>query len=242
MLYYVGFLFAVPLALAIFYYVMITNPLLACKFGGVSNSVAFATALFTYIYVVLTGIMIRQMMKSQEEQLRPYITADLEYANGILYLIIQNIGQRAARDVAFVFTPDLIARGDRNYSQTHFKDPFAFVPPGKTIKFFMAWGNELARGKYPLRYDVVITYSYSKNQRATETYRLDISPFMGMLYHKTDDLNNVVSVLQEISDSLKEIRRTGIYAKTTEDLERENQALEEFWQEPNKDKEPPKED
>ena len=226
-----AFLLVFPAILITVYGFMLYCPALANALGGLSNAVTFATALFTYVYVALTGLMVRQMMKSQEEQLRPYVTADLDYSSGRLNLIVQNIGQRAAQNVSFAFDPDLIGAGDRNYSKSHFKEPLAFIPPGKTIKYFIAWGNELTAGKCSQKYEVVITYSYLKNQKAEERYKLDISPFMGMLYQKTDNLNDVVKALGEISRSLNEILRQGIYTKTTVDLEREREAREKRWQE-----------
>ena len=223
------FLLVVPGALILFYILMISDVALANKFGGLSNSVSFAITLFTYIYVVLTGAMVRQMIKNQDEQMRPYITADLDYVNGTLYLIIQNIGQRAAHDVSFAFEPELVARGGRNYSQSHFKEAFSFIPPKKMIKYFINWGDELAKGKIPLEYNVTIAYSYQKTQKAEEKYRLDLSPYLGMLYHRTADLNVVVKSLNEIQGSLKSLADRGLYVKTTRDIKREQQEEEEFY-------------
>ncbi|MDI3312298.1 MAG: hypothetical protein QJR05_12850 [Thermoanaerobacterium sp.] len=61
------FFFIVPSILIIVYFLTNTNSIFSLYFGDTGKFVGFLTALLTYIYVVLTGFLVRESIKSSQQ-------------------------------------------------------------------------------------------------------------------------------------------------------------------------------
>lgn len=183
-----------------------------------------ATALLTYWYVAYTARMVRHMIQAAREESRPYVVADFEYEDHIIYVVVSNLGKTPAADVVIRFTPEL--EGMCNLSQTIFKDRIRFLPPQRAIKsvVHVSWEFFDEKDERPTEYDVHITYRrVNSRDRYVERYRLDLAWFQ----HITSVSRKGV---HEIADSLDKMQRTfdrvvkwdGVHIKTSADLRREH--------------------
>lgn len=72
----------VPLFLIGTYVMLSSNLDFANLYGGVGNIIAFLTALMTYLYVVLTGNMVKMMIKGQQDErqlkVQPLLVPDIK--------------------------------------------------------------------------------------------------------------------------------------------------------------------
>lgn len=228
-------LLAGPILLMMIYFSLLN---VADSYGGLGNLVSLMTSVLTFLYVVLTGryvILTREMVynmaKNQEEQSRPYIIPDIIFENGVCSLLLENIGKLPAREVSFKFTPELIIDNNCNLSTSIFDKPFSIFPPSKKIKIFMDVDFQMFSGKYPVEWDVDITYSF-EGKNVTDSYHLDIRPYKNMTYHIRKDIHDLAKALNETNKHLgklaKAVKSDGIYVKNRRDIEKERKEEEEW--------------
>lgn len=202
-------LYIVPLILIGLFLLAVANPELAKKIGGTAAFIGFLTVLLTYFYVVLTGLMVRQMVKAQEEERRPYITVDIEFEQSEGWLVISNIGRLPATDVKINIDPEIVAVRERKLSETILGKPIAYFPPGKTLRSFVDVGRDLLGKDSPKEFTARVSYSLpGKAKRHTDTYSINLDFYSHRMYTPQRDLNDINERLKEIERHLATLAKS----------------------------------
>jgi hypothetical protein len=102
---------------------------------------------------------------------------DFEYDdNGILYIIIENIGPFSAYKISIKFDKEITGvEGEKKISAMRIFDSIEFLPPYKKIRIFVdAFASYLLR-KQPLVIGVTIKYSNKNNKEFQNVIKHDLS-------------------------------------------------------------------
>ncbi len=202
-------LYIVPPILGALFLLGVAHPELANRFGGTATFISFLTVLLTYLYVVFTGLMVRQIAKAQEEERRPYITVDIEFEQSVGWLVISNIGKLPATEVEITIVPELVAVRGRKLSETILSKPIAYFPPGKILRSFVNVGRELLGKEGPKEFTARVSYSLPERQnRYTDTYSINIDFYSHRLYTSQRDLKDINERLKEIERHLATIAKS----------------------------------
>ena len=149
------------------------------------NTLIFVTSLLTTIAAF------RLILASN----RPYIGLSLRFeANNYPVLIVENIGNRTARNVTFKFSNDYtplieeIGAKDKSVQDTEpFKNGIAALVPGELAAYMFYMDAELWGKKEAVLLRVNVTYSRKHNNKIfkfKETISLDINDFKSRLRSK----------------------------------------------------------
>lgn len=202
-------LYIVPLILVGLFLFAVTNPKLVVELGGTVTFISFLTVLLTYFYVVLTGLMVKQMIKSQEEERRPYITVDIEFEQSRGWLVISNIGRLPATDVKIKIEPELVAVQERKLSETLLSKPIAYFPPGKTLRSFVDVGRDILAKDSPHEFTATVSYTWpGQKETQSETYGINLDFYSHRLYTPKMDLTDINERLKEIERHLASIAKS----------------------------------
>jgi hypothetical protein len=153
------------------------------RFGGASNILGFFTVYLSYIYVVLTNQMLRQMIKSQEADRRPFVIVDIERTQGWGYMVVKNIGKLPARDLSITFNPPIRAIfGQTERPISLIENPIPFLPPERELRTAIGLEQLIFRGPNVRPYAVIVSYSWSgHNTPVSEEYSIDVAVYGRML-------------------------------------------------------------
>jgi hypothetical protein len=105
---------------------------------------------------------------------------DFEYdEDGILYIIIENIGPSSAYRVSIKFDKELSGvEGEKEISAMKIFDRIEFLPPHKKIRIFVDTFVSYLMRKQPLIIGATISYSDKNNREFQNVIRHDLS-----IYH-----------------------------------------------------------
>jgi hypothetical protein len=183
-----------------------------------------ASALLTYWYVAYTARMVRHMIETAREESRPFVVVDFEYEERIISVVVTNVGKAPAADVQIRFTPEL--QGSHNLSQTIFKKPIMFLPPGRVIRTVVdvSWLFFEGDNRLPTEYEVDVSY---RRLTAAETYRehyqLDMSWFQHLTWVGKKNLDDMAKSLETLEKTFASvIDRDGVLVKTSADVRRQH--------------------
>jgi len=198
-----------PALIIIVYLIIIISPEFSTKVGGAPNISNFLIVLLTYIYVVLTGQMVRKMIEIQKQDRRPYLIFDLVFEGHIVYISLKNIGKISANDISVKITPDLPTLGNHPpLSETIFKKPILFFPPGKELKSLFNVSKDILDNNKPDTYNVELIYRWEgQKELIQETSIINIPHEKYVAYTSTKDLTDIYKILEKIKNIL-EIRKS----------------------------------
>ena len=141
----------------------------------------------------------------------PLVTIDVETRNAMqIFLVVENIGRVAARDVTFEFVPNLPFRKDGD-APPIFDRGISFLSPGRkylvryhTFPQVLDEANDI-----PESFDVRISYFHPSHQeRVAEDFHIDLRDFEATTDPPSDirDLGrDLVKSIGEIRDNLKQV-------------------------------------
>ena len=115
--------------------------------------------------------------KNRDEKLEPEVILDFEYDdNGILYIIIENIGPVPAYKISIKFDKEITGiEGDRKISSMKIFDRIEFLPPHKRIRIFLDAFVSYVLRKQPLIIGATIIYSNRDNKEFRDVINHDLS-------------------------------------------------------------------
>ena len=120
-------------------------------------------------------------MKSNKEykveSLEPEVILDFEYDdNGILYIIIQNIGPTSAYRVSIKFDKEIVGvEGEKEISAMKIFNNIEFLPPHKKIRIFVDTFVSYIFRKQPLIIEATAIYSNKNNREFQNVIKHDLS-------------------------------------------------------------------
>jgi hypothetical protein len=161
------------------------------------------TALLTYGYVAYTARMVRHMIETTRDESRPFVVVDFEYEERVISVVVTNVGKTPASDVQIRFTPEL--EGSHNLSQTIFRKPILFLPPGRVIRTVVDFSGRFFDddNPRPTEYEVDVSYRRLKSVDAyREKYQLDMSWFQHLTWVSRKGVDDIAKGLETLQDTI----------------------------------------
>ncbi len=111
----------------------------------------------------------------------PEVILDFHYRSGLVYIVVENIGESPAYSVRVKFDKKVIGvEGDKVISSMRIFKALKFLPPDKKIRIFVdTFASYLAR-KQPLLLQAAITYRDKCGKRFENIINHDLSIYKGL--------------------------------------------------------------
>jgi hypothetical protein len=124
-----------------------------------------------------TNSKIKPDRRNASERPEPEVILDFEYDNdGILYIIIENIGLASAYKVSIKFDKEITGiEGEKKISAMKIFDQIEFFSPHKKIRIFVDTFTSYLFRKQPLFIKVTISYSNKNNKEFQNVIKHDLS-------------------------------------------------------------------
>jgi hypothetical protein len=127
----------------------------------------------------------KSIIKDSEESRKPEVILDFEFnndnsggngGNGILYIIIENIGLSSAYNISIKFDKEITGvEGEKNISAMKIFDRIEFLPPHKKIRIFVDTFVSYIIRRQPLVITTTIRYSDKENRKIQDLVKHDLS-------------------------------------------------------------------
>ena len=199
------FLIFISLIFIAIYIFSITFPDIASKFGGISVLSNFLIVLLTYFYVVVTGIMVREEIKHQEKERRPYVIADLKFIEHHVWFTMENIGKTPAHNVKVEIKPDIENINGEKVSENLIQKPFSFFPPNKKYRSYVNESFYILNEDNPKEYKILLKYRDRKTNNYEEEYIINTENQKNRSFLGEKDVDDIPNILEDINGSLKSL-------------------------------------
>jgi hypothetical protein len=124
---------------------------------------------------------VNAIRESRKHEFRPYVVVSLS-PTWIGRIVIENVGNRAARDVTFLFDPPLASSlSDSPWEDsTLFTDGVPVMPPGFMVQFDLdSFTTRLSNESLPRAHSVSVSYVDGDQRFGPERFLLDFELFRG---------------------------------------------------------------
>lgn len=171
------------------------------------SAVSAACAIGVMIYARRNTRIADRALKLAEQRFRtdnsPCINVYAAFTpDGVVHIIVENVGRTPAFDVEFHFTPDLLSLEESGAIAEPLARGMKCLGPSQRLAFYWGWitrGDD-CRTTAPI-YEVLVTYGDSPNDGADLKYRgyLDLRAFEGaLLAGSQSDLARLTSAVQSL--------------------------------------------
>lgn len=112
---------------------------------------------------------------------KPEVIIDFDYQDGLLFIVVENIGSEPAYGVSVKFDKKITgAGGEKAISSLKLFQALEFIPPAKKIRVFVdSLESYIARGE-PLVVQATIVYRDQENKSYTSRVKHDVSVYKGI--------------------------------------------------------------
>lgn len=170
---------------------------------------ALVAALTLVVYVFLLAYAMKQVAearRSREEQSRPFVIVDFE-PGWATFIVVENIGRTAAREVTMSFDPPLSATVAPPWAweaSTAFTSGIPLLPPGRRLRVFFDALTPRFDAGLPMTYNVKLTYKGPPGIRKAfeDQYVLDLNIYRGGSPPE-DGLPEIAKHLKDLREVLK---------------------------------------
>ncbi len=121
-----------------------------------------------------------------DELVRPDVIVDFDCREGMLFIVLKNIGVRSAYDVTTRFDKPLVGlEGRKRISDLQLFKNLAFIPPGKEFSQFVDAVDSWFKRRQPSKIKVTITYRDRERRAFTETILHDLRIYKDLGWVRT---------------------------------------------------------
>lgn len=152
---------------------------------------------------------VKEMQAAREEENAPFVVVYFNYVHSrhqSLYLVVENIGKRIARDIRLEFTPPLQVsqfNKDTLESNTLLKNGIKSLVPNYKIPIPFDYLMHYMRAKLPMEYTVKVTYRGNPSLPPIELeYPLDLNHFQYIHFVTETGLGEIDNTLHQLADNL----------------------------------------
>jgi len=211
--------------------IIIIAMLLKATMGLLSNQTVWVAleamgTIVTAIIAAVAAVYGYRQYKEMQRDRRPYIIVDFELSGHIIEVVTSNIGNKAAKNVQFLFDPELIASDGRNLSKSFwlFKQGARFLPPDKKISTIFDTFRDDPKSGRDLIFHVSVFYQDMQGNPLESHIDLDLSMYKGLRFIQRKGIDDVVNTLEKIEGhiqkALSPLGRGGL-VETQEGIERQ---------------------
>jgi hypothetical protein len=167
---------------------------------------AWLTLLVLAGSLVFAWRQVREATRLREAQVRPFVILDFEVESVLIHISIENTGRIAARDVRFVFDPEMRSSRDDPWPperSTLMSKGIPTLPPGKKYRFFLDSFPVRLEKSLPLTYEARVTYRMDgRKKRFTDIYTLDLTFLMGLGQVERRTIDDVAKALDAMKTDM----------------------------------------
>ena len=122
-------------------------------------------------------------VKLEIDQKKPEVIFDIEFKDGLFFVVIKNIGN----SVALKVIPKLNKRiaglgGKKDLNKMNLFRGIEYFPPGKEIRFFLDSAPSYFSGKQPTQFTVEVSYSDSSGRKFREKINHNLEIYRDLPY------------------------------------------------------------
>lgn len=151
----------------------------------------------------------------REEQARPFVVVDFEIDHdGMVFVVVSNLGRTIARDVRLTFSPEPRSSLDKENDPDDppfreakmLREGIPSLAPGKRIPAMFDYGSNRAetKDKYPDVYEVTVEYRDATGRRLPpEMNVLDLGIYWNVLRIGGKDIDDIHKSLEAIGKQLE---------------------------------------
>ena len=115
------------------------------------------------------------------EEDRPEVIVDFEYENGLLFIVIENIGPDSAYDVSEKFDKSISSLQKSKISSLKIFKSLRFLPPRKKIRIFVDSYQSYIYNKQPLLIKVDVQFKNKMGKRFKNSILHDLSIYKDLM-------------------------------------------------------------
>lgn len=120
-------------------------------------------------------------MKPEAEIKRPEVIVDIEFKDGLFFVVIKNIGNRSALRIMPRIDKKVVGlEGRKQVNRMNIFKGIEFIPPGKEIRFLLDSAPSYFARKQPTRFSIVVSYLDSSGKRYQEEIRHNLEIYRDM--------------------------------------------------------------
>jgi len=178
--------------------------------SSVNTITVIALAFFTYSYMKSTEAMANEMKMSREMEFefkyKPWVIVDFQIrGSGMVYVVVTNDGNGAARNVRFHFEPALKSGRGGLENWPALQNGIAYLAPKKKLSFFFDSGFELFKSKLGKDFTVTIEYEWAVEGRPKiiDKSPLQLSPYLMTDLSSYKDESTLIEEVEKIRKTLE---------------------------------------
>ena len=166
---------------------------------------------FTYSYMKSTEDMAKEMKASRDMEFemnyKPKVTLDFEVkSNGLVYVVVNNEGKGAARNIRFCSNPPLTNSAGLGMDRwPALKNGIDYLPPGKKLTFFFDQTNKIEGSRTAAEvFEVTIQYEWDIQGKPNivDKYPLELSPYSRTDLRSYRDVSTLIDEIEGIGKAL----------------------------------------
>jgi hypothetical protein len=172
-----------------------------------ATAVTAGVALFAAIFA---GWQVWEIRRTREEQARPFVIVDIQPSpawRNALNLVVENVGNTVAHEVAIRFDPALQSTRDDRYplsGSVLLREGIPTLPPGRRIEALFDFSHERVKTDLPMRYDVTVDLRDARRRRQRpQRYVIDLAHLYGLQRMDEYGIHHAAKALREIERSVK---------------------------------------
>lgn len=160
----------------------------------------------TLAYVVTTICILKSSTRQFGETMRPKVYVDFRFKDEIMYVVVKNMGERAAHNIKIEFTPDIkyrIGGEDRSLNATPLVNNLSFLSPKNEIDSLLGAGSEVLPKQQDSLKAIVRYESECGEKKYKEDHSFSLAAYSKRLYSPSKDIGDIVEELNKIEQTLK---------------------------------------
>ena len=120
-------------------------------------------------------------LKTVESDTSPNVIVDFEYQNGLLFIVVENIGNDAAFDIVVKFNKEILGMQKTvDVSGLDIFNSLKFLPPEKKIRVFIDIFYSYIANRQPLKITAIASFSSKTKQRFQNTIPHDLTIYRNL--------------------------------------------------------------
>lgn len=175
------------------------------------NAIAIiALSFFTYSYMKATEIMANEMKTSREIEFeirhKPKVIVDFRISySSLVYIVVANEGNGAARNISFSFEPELKSTRGGLENWPALQNGIRYIAPKGKLTFFFDGSIELLKSELAKDFTVIIEYDWDieGKPQVTEKSELQLSPYLKTDLSSYKDENTLIDEVEKIRTTLE---------------------------------------
>ena len=116
----------------------------------------------------------------------PDVIVDFEHNEGLLFIIIENIGDDAAHDIGVRFNKKILGmQKSKDISSLEVFQSLKFLPPGKKIRILVDLFQSYVAGKQPMQVSTIVSFRNKAKQTFQNSIQHDLAIYKDIaeVYH-----------------------------------------------------------